>query len=309
MKIIKTLRGAKFTKPSIMAIGSFDGIHLGHLHIFDFVLLLAKANNYSTFVTFFEPQPKEFFTNDARKLYRISSFRDKVRTFKKIGFDNSLVLHFNYDIAGIEPKEFIKILVYRFCVKHIVVGEDFRFGKNQAGDVYLLKRLAEKSNFKVDIVPTLKKDALKISSSRIRDLILKNNIQEAKKCLGREIEVSGIVMHGRENGRTIGFPTANLKLPTNSILKGVYFTKITIDDEIYYGISNAGVRPTVCGEKKLLEAYILNFDKQIYCKHIIVEILEFIRDEMKFESLENLKYQIKKDELKAYELLEKIQLS
>ena len=303
MKIITNLNKTKDPLPKAIAIGSFDGIHLGHQAIVKKLLTIAKENNLVPYILFFEPLPKEFFSKE-RALLRIYDFRNKVIKLHKLGVEYIICQKFNTKFVNIAAKEFIEeFLVKKLNTKHIIVGDDFKFGKNRGGDYELLNQYSQTHDFSVDKVSTLNLDNYRISSSDIRQAITNHDLAEANKLLGESLKINSRVIHGKKNGRKIGFNTANQKLPKNSALKGVYLTRIFIDDEVFYGVTNAGTRPTIDGKNNLLETHIFNFNRDIYGKHITTEIVSFIRTEMKFNSFEELKSQIFKDIQTAKKLI------
>ncbi|WP_150466669.1 bifunctional riboflavin kinase/FAD synthetase [Francisella sp. SYW-9] len=304
MKIITNFKKIKKSNPSAVAIGSFDGVHLGHQTIIEKLKSIAKENQLETYILFFEPLPKEFFLKENAPT-RIYDFRNKAINLYELGLENIICQKFNSNFANIEAGTFIKeYLVDRLNIKHIIVGDDFKFGKKRKGDYELLKKFSNEYDFKVDKVSTLNLDNHRISSSQIRQAIADHDLEQTRKLLGKTLKINSRVIHGQKNGRKIGFHTANQKLPKNSALKGVFLTKVYFESkESYYGISNAGTRPTVDGKNNLLETHIFNFDKDIYGKHITTEIIDFIREEKKFKSFEELKSQISQDIKKAKNLI------
>ncbi|MED7787511.1 bifunctional riboflavin kinase/FAD synthetase [Francisella sp. 19X1-34] len=304
MKIITNLKKIKNSKPSVVAIGSFDGVHLGHQAIIKKLKSIAKENKLEAYILFFEPLPKEFFLKENAPT-RIYDFRNKAINLHALGLENIICQKFNSDFANIEAEKFIKeYLVDRLNIKHIIVGDDFKFGKKRKGDYDLLKKFSGEYDFKVDKISTLNLDNHRISSSQIRQAIANHDLEQTHKLLGRSFKINSRVIHGQKNGRKIGFHTANQKLLKNSALKGVFLTKVHFkNNESFYGISNAGTRPTIDGKSNLLETHIFNFDKDIYGEHITTEIIDFIRAEKKFNSFEELKSQISQDIKKAKSLI------
>ncbi|ASG68607.1 riboflavin biosynthesis protein [Francisella halioticida] len=296
MKIITSFKKIKNPKPSAVAIGSFDGVHLGHQAIIQKLISIAEKNQLQPYILFFEPLPKEFFLKENAPT-RIYDFRNKIINLHNLGLQNIICQKFNSNFANIEAEDFIKeYLIKKLNTKHIIVGDDFKFGKKRKGDYNLLKTFSTKNDFKVDKVSSLNLDNHRISSSQIRQAIIEHNLGQASKLLGRSLKINSRVIHGQKNGRKIGFHTANQKLPKNSALKGVYLTKVFFNNgESFYGVSNAGTRPTVDGKNNLLETHIFNFNKDIYGQYITIEIIDFIREEKKFKSFEELKSQISND--------------
>ena len=279
---------------SFLAIGNFDGVHLGHQ------ALLIKAYNYSKkfkkrFGIFtFDPLPKDFFSNSDN---RILNTNDKIDFIKKFRTDFIIKQNFNYNFSKISHVDFVKnILFKKLKVSTIFVGEDFKFGFQRKGNISFLKQVSKKYNFKIFVINFRKFKNQKISSSKIRDLIQSGEISLANKMLGRPWLVSGIVIKGKKIGRKIGFPTANIKI-FNQIkpLFGVYAVKIICNKRTYNGIANYGVRPTFGKSEPVLEVNIFGKSHNFYNKNVKVSFIDFIRKEKKFENSKMLIRQIKKD--------------
>jgi riboflavin kinase/FMN adenylyltransferase len=303
MKIIRHLNRFSTENNSIITIGAFDGVHLGHQAVILKLKEIAKVKNLIPYVIFFEPLPKEYFQKE-KAPNRVSSLRDKIITLRKYGIENIICIRFNEKFTNIEATDFIeKYLVSTLKTKHIIIGDDFKFGKARKGDFDLLQEYSTNHDFAVAKLSTLNIENHRISSSLVRNAFKEHDLPKVRQLTNRQIVVTGRVIHGQKNGRKIGFNTANLKLPKNSVLKGVYLTKVTIDSKSYFGVTNAGTRPTVCGKHNLLETHIFDFNQDIYQKHICVEMLEFIRPEKKFDSFDELKSQIAKDITTAKNLI------
>lgn len=295
MKIIRYLKNFSTKNKSVITIGSFDGVHLGHRSLLIKAMQIAKKNKLTPYVLFFEPIPKEYFiTNQAPG--RIYDIRNKIINLKKIGIKNIICLRFNSRFANILAEDFIRdFLVSKLKAKHIIIGNDFKFGRKRLGNYDMLRNLSKIYNFKVEKVLDFNVANMKVSSTKIRKALNDKNLTKATNLLGNTIKLNGRVIQGQKNGRKIGFHTANLRLSKNSIIRGVYFTRVYIDNEIYYGITNAGTRPTIDGKNHMLETHVFDFNREIYSQHITIEILNFIRDEKKFHSVEELKNQIQQD--------------
>ncbi len=305
MKIITDINKHASLSPKAIAIGSFDGVHLGHQAIISELKKISKTNNLEPYIFFFEPLPKEFFMKENAPL-RVCDFRNKVLNIEKNGIANIICQNFNQNFANISAEDFVDFLIKKLKVKHIIIGDDFKFGKDRKGDYELLKKLSVENNFTVDKISTLNLDNHRVSSTDIRKAFANNNLETVTELLGQAYKVSGRVVNGQQNGRKIGFPTANLKLLKNSVLKGVFFTKTYIDRKSHYGVTNAGTRPTVDGKNNLLETHLFDFSDDIYGKHITVEILKFIRVEKKFANFDELKKQIAKDIQTAKKMIEEL---
>jgi riboflavin kinase/FMN adenylyltransferase len=290
MLVLRHLR--KKEKECCITIGNFDGIHLGHQKLIDKVIYQSKKNNLQSALLTFEPHPKEFFfPNDPPE--RIISLRDKLEFFGDKGIERVHILKFDKYLANLSPNEFLKMLKEKLFVKTIVLGKDFRFGKDRIGN---LKDL-ENGGLELIIAPDFFLKNKKVSSTRVREALSKANFIEVKRLLGRPFVISGKVTHGDKRGREIGFPTANIHMfHDRPPLRGVFAVKL--DD--FNGIANLGTRPTIGGAEKLnLEVHVFNFSKDIYGKHVHVTFLQKIRDEKKFKTIGELRQQIILDVDKA----------
>ena len=281
-----------------LAIGNFDGVHLGHQKIIKDLVNDSFKQKKSAAILSFEPHPRQFFSRDLDR-YQIIGKEKKQQILKNLGIEDLFFLQFNESIANLSPSDFLKkIIVDKLQINKLVVGYDFHFGKNREGDVNMLKDYATIHGFALDIIDPIKdksKNEL-FSSSSIREAIKKGLIEKANSMLGRLWTMEGEVIHGDKRAREMNFPTANL-LPHNQIypLKGVYAVNVLINDRKYDGIVNFGERPTVDGTKLLLEVHLFDFNQDIYGKHLTVEFLTFIREEKKFDNFPNLIEQIAKD--------------
>jgi riboflavin kinase/FMN adenylyltransferase len=303
MKIITDINKLISTAPKAIAIGSFDGVHLGHQAIIAELKKISQTYNLEPYIFFFEPLPKEFFMKENAPS-RVYDFRNKVLNIKKTGIDNVICQKFNQKFANIDANDFVDFLTKKLNVKHIIVGDDFKFGKARKGNYELLKKLSAENDFTVDKISTLNLDNHRVSSTDIRKAFLNSDLETVTDLLGHPYQINGRVIHGQQNGRKIGFHTANLKLLKNSILKGVFLTKTYINSNSYYGVTNAGTLPTVDGKSNLLETHLFDFSDDIYGKHITVEIVRFIRAEKKFASFDELKKHIAKDIQTAKKMIE-----
>lgn len=300
---MKFYRGIKniplLPKGCVLTIGNFDGIHLGHKNIIKKLLNTANNNNLPSAVLFFEPQPLEFFSSNKAPA-RLTSLFEKYETFRNIGIDYLFCLRFSKELANLSATDFIKeILIKKFNVKHLIIGDDFHFGQNRIGNYEFLKNWNLINNqFIVEQVDTFYIDNERVSSTAIRRALNSDNLQLAKKLLGRNYSIIGKVVHGKQLGRKIGFPTANVELKRFlAPINGVYAVDIIINDKVYQGMANIGTRPTINNEQSFprLETFIFDFNKNIYGTRIRVEFLAKIRNEIKFSSLEELQIQLKKD--------------
>ena len=281
-----------------LAIGNFDGIHLGHQQIINSLVEEAKKFNKPSAILSFEPHPRQFFSRELDR-YQILSQEKKQSIFKNLGVDNYFCLKFDKNLSNLSPVDFItKIIVNQLKVEKLMVGYDFHFGKDRKGDTNLLFEHSNIHGFNLKIIEQINnsKTHEPYSSTAIREGIRNGKMEEVNLLLGRPWSMDGKVIHGDQRARKMNFPTANI-LPHNEIypLKGVYAVKVKFENITYKGIANFGVRPTVEGEKLLLEVHLFGFKKDIYGNHLTVEFLAFIRGEKKFENFDLLVKQINKD--------------
>ena len=288
----------KIHKGSIILIGNFDGLHLGHQKLFNSAYLLKRKKKLKVGVYTFDPIPKMFFFKNIQN-YRVSNLNQKISLFKKFKVDFIVNQTFNKKFSKLSCNKFIENILYKkLKAKYIFVSNNFRFGNKREGNVKLLKLLEQKYNYKIIKPSPLKNKNRIISSTLIRDLLKKGKLNLANKYLGRNWSVEGFVMKGRQMGKKIGFPTCNISMQNYVIAKpGVYAVKIFIEknNKSLKGIANLGYRPTFNQNKILLEVNIFNFNKNIYNKKLTVQFLKFIRGEKKFKGVNQLKKQIKLD--------------
>jgi len=297
MKIYKNFNiGNKF-KNSAIAIGNFDGFHLGHQRVIKKGKQIAKKNNLKFGLVVFHPLPVMFF-NKKLKNYRIDSFQQKIASSKKQGIDFLIVKKFEKKFSNIKAEDFIeKILYKKLKTRLVFISKNFRFGKNRTGNIKLLIKKEKFFKYKTKTIAPLNKKGLTISSTLIRKNIAKGKINYASKLLGRFWTIEGVVKRGEKRGRKIGFPTCNLDLQNYIVPKlGVYSSKVIVGKKIKKrGIVNIGYRPTFGKNRLILEAHIFGLKKNLYDKRIKIMLIKFIRKEKKFKSIAQLKKQIKKD--------------
>lgn len=283
-------------KSSFIALGSFDGLHLGHLSLIEKVKTLAKNNDGNSIVFTFKNHPRKFI-NPNNKTELIMTNDEKIEVLKSEKVDILVFRDFDEQIMRMTPEDFIKLICEVFKVKGIVVGFNFKFGYKNLGDVEFLKKFQKKYNYELYIIEPYKLGDEIISSTNIRRELLQGNVKKAFEMLSRPYMLSGKVIDGKKLGRTIGFPTANLEISKEKVIpaKGVYYTNVEIDGEIFKGITSVGNNPTVNGKELTVETYILDFDNDIYEKEIRVYFIDRIRDEIKFNSIYELINQLQKD--------------
>jgi riboflavin kinase / FMN adenylyltransferase len=286
---------------SVLTVGMFDGVHLGHHQILQYLTDISqKCDGESTLLTFW-PHPRQVLEKDSANLKFITTIDEKIELLKQSGLDNLVIIPFTKEISMLSPKQYVKeILIEKLHINTIIIGHDHRFGYKGAGNYNLLIELGEKYGFDVKMIEAYMIDNITISSTKIRNFIWQGNICSANNFLGYNFFINGIVVEGKKIGRTIGFPTANISINDNHKIipaTGVYIALIEIENLKYEALINIGTNPTVSQSNSLqtIEAYILDFDQTIYGKEIKAEFLEKIRDQKKFSSINDLKNQISYD--------------
>lgn len=308
MKLIRGLNSFNINSSGCVAtIGNFDGLHLGHQRIISTLKNKAIDMKLPLAIISFEPLPAEYFMPEPPA--RIYPMRDKIRLLQTLGVDHYLCLQFNSAFASQKPEDFVKnVLLDKLRVKYLAVGDDFRFGYQRKGDFQLLQRIGESAGMMVVDTPTCKINDKRVSSTRIRKHLEAGEIQQANHLLGANYQLSGRVRHGDKRGRTIGFPTLNLKMPSHiAARRGVYAVNVYgLGKSAIKGVANLGTRPTVKGIENRLETHLFDFDADVYGQYICVELVKFIRGEKCFDDFEILKAQILDDAKQARLILENL---
>jgi len=310
MKIIKDLREIKRDEKTVITLGTFDGLHLGHQRIFDAVIKKSRQLGGRNFLITFDPHPRKVIPgrNDVKLL---STLEEKITILENIGLENLFVIKFTREFSQQTPEQFVeKYLVKGIGLKEIVIGYDHHFGKGRDGDFELLQRLGQKFDFAVTLIPEYTVEGETISSTKIRNALLAGDVIKANKMLGRHYSFKGKVVKGDGRGKDLGFPTANLSIENEDKLipaKGIYASECIIDGKKYYGLLSLGSRPTFHTNGDVIpEFYIFDFKKDIYNKVLDVNLVEKIRNEEKFNSVEELISRMKMDEEAGKEILSKI---
>jgi len=287
-----------------VTIGNFDGVHLGHQQLINTVCKRAADANLRTCVVSFEPLPVEYFLKDSPP--RLTSNREKISTLQSYPVQQLLLLRFNQALAGTSADDFIKqVLIDGLNTKYLLIGDDFQFGKNRDGNFDTLERASEKYGFELQQAATLQHAGIRVSSTRIRELLAAGELSAAAELLGRDYALEGRVEYGAQLGRTLGYPTANIALKQHQPpLRGVFAVRVSESGQdaqqgAQNGIANIGVKPTVKGVRLCLEVHLLDFSKDLYGKRLRISFLHKLRDEKKFAGLEELKTAIATDEQNA----------
>ena len=299
MKIYNLNTKSDFNQQNLcITIGNFDGVHTGHYSVINKLIEESEKSKLKTTVMSFTPHPKIFF-GKSKNRFNITTKNEKLDILKGMGIDIYIDFEFDNELANLSANDFIKkIILKKLNVKKLVIGSDFKFGKDREGNLDTLRELSTTLIFDLVVIDILnfKNTKKKFSSSYIREMITKGNFQEVSSMLGRNWTMNGLVIKGDQKARKIKFPTANVK-PNEKILpkKGVYCVKASFNSKTYNAVANFGYRPTVDGSTLLLETHLFEFNDDIYGKELTVEFLAFIRSEQKFNSFEELTKQIEKD--------------
>ena len=281
----------------VVTIGNFDGVHAGHQAILERLHSHSERLGLPGCVVIFEPQPREYFAPQAAPP-RLTRLRDKLALFEDQGIDRVLCLAFNRRLRELSAEEFVQqVLVEGLGVRHLEVGDDFRFGCDRSGDFAFLQESGKRHGFTVESTNTVAESGERISSSRLRQVLEEGDFELAERLLGRPFSITGRVLHGQKLGRQLGSPTANVQLKRlRAPLNGVYRVSMELEGRIQKGVANIGTRPTVEGDgRPHLEVHLFDFDGDLYGRRVTVVFHEKLRDEQRFESLEALKLAIQAD--------------
>jgi len=310
MRIIKDLAEIERDEKSVITLGTFDGLHLGHQQIVNEVIEKSNQINGRNYLLTFDPHPRKVIPgrNDVKLL---STLDEKIEILENLGLENLFVINFTMGFSKQSPEEFVKkYLIEGIGLSEIVIGYDHHFGKGRDGDFELLQDLGDRHNFSVTLIPEYSVDGETISSTKIRNALLAGDVVKAGKMLGRNYSFKGTVVRGDGRGRKLGFPTANLSVDSEDKLipaKGIYAAECVVENEKHYGLLSLGSRPTFHDDGRIIpEFYIFDFDRDIYDEVMKVEMVEKIRDEEKFNSVDDLIVQMKKDEEVGRKILSKL---
>jgi len=288
----------------ILTIGFYDGVHRGHQKIIEKLTKEAKLIGAKTSLVTFDPSPFQFFSHHPLSL--LTTWEEKKEILKKMGIDLIIFLPFTKRVASLSPYSFIKKISQGFQIRKNIVGEDFVFGRNQQGNVFWLKEKQNEFGYKLEVVPLLKIEGKKISSSLLRMWLREGKIREVTEWLTRPPTIIGKVVKGKKRGYLLGYPTANLKPHPAKLLPalGVYAGRVLFGKRVYRGVINIGDKPTFEDKSFGVEAHIIDFQKNIYGKNLTIELIQKIREVKKFPSLSHLAKRIEKDKMEAEKLLQ-----
>lgn len=307
MRVFRDLDHLPVFKNSVITIGTFDGVHLGHQKILARLNALAKQSGGESIIITFHPHPRIVINPADKSLKLLNTVEEKAALLESFGIDNMVVVPFSRQFSEMEAEEYVRnFLVKNFSPKYIVIGYDHRFGKDRAGDFKLMEKMKAELGYELEEITRETLDDIAISSTKIRAALSSGNIQLANELLGHTYTVSGMVVRGLQNGRKLGYPTANIQVNDEHKLipgKGIYVVRVKQGGRVYGGMMSIGYNPTFDGKEMTLEVNIFEFDKDIYGSTITIEFLHFLRNEKKFDSVDALIAEIAQDEIKSRDYL------
>ena len=309
MKIFNSIKSFNATKPTIVTIGTFDGVHLGHQKIVAQITKNAHALNCESLVLTFFPHPR-MVLQESTEMKQLNTLNEKIALLDNLGIDNLVVHPFDKEFSRLTAEEFVKkVLVDVFKIKKIIIGHDHRFGRNRTATIDDLINFGETYGFEVEQISAEEINEVSISSTKIRNALLEGNIELAANYLGYDYSLTGIIFKGKQLGRTIGYPTANITIEEDYKLipnNGVYIAKSVLNGKTVFGMMNIGTRPTVDGTKQTIEINFFDFKQDLYGQKITISLLHRMRSEQKFESIDALKNQLGKDKKTALAFIENL---
>jgi riboflavin kinase / FMN adenylyltransferase len=298
MRNINNIESYQPINETVVTIGTFDGVHIGHQKIIKRLINSAKQNNLKSVILTFFPHPRMVLQKDSH-IKLINTIDERTKIIDALEVDFLLIKKFTNEFSRLSAEDFVKeILVNKLHAKKVIIGYDHRFGRNRNANLDDLKTFGTLYNFEVEEISVQDIDDVAVSSTKIRKALLEGNIEKANKYLGYNFMLTGTVVKGKGLGRQLGFPTANINIKEDYKLipkQGSYIISALIKEKVVYGMMNIGINPTVNGEKESIEVHFFNFDKDIYNKKIEINMLHRLRDEVKFESVDALKEQLLKD--------------
>lgn len=302
MKVFNSIQDFKSNSKTLVTLGTFDGVHIGHKKILERLVENAKKTNCESLVLTFFPHPRMVLQNDA-DIKLLNTILEKTTLLENSGLDNLIIHPFDENFSNLSAEAFVKtILVDCFKIKKIIIGHDHRFGKNRAANIDDLIVFGEKYDFEVEQISPQEINEIAVSSTKIRNALVEGNVKLANKFLGSNYIISGKVIKGNQLGRTIGFPTANINVQESYKLipkTGVYVVQSFWNNKNIFGMMNIGFNPTVAGTTQTIEVYFFDFNEDIYDQNITISFIDRLRDEQKFDSVALLKKQLHLDEVKA----------
>ena len=298
MNIFHSINDFRSSKKTILTLGTFDGVHIGHRKILERVAQNTENGKYESLVLTFFPHPRMVLQGES-EVKLLNTLSEKIDLLEKIGVQNLVIHPFDKTFSRLTAEEFVEtVLIDQFDIKKIIIGYDHRFGRNRTANIDDLITFGKQHDFEVEQISVQEIDAVSISSTKIRNALMEGNMALANEYLGYEYFLTGTIIRGKQLGRTIDFPTANLQMEENYKLiprNGVYVVKSAINQKTVFGMMNIGFNPSVAGENLAIEIHFFDFDEDLYDQKLSVSLLEYLRPEQKFESVALLKQQLEKD--------------
>lgn len=309
LKIFHSINDFHSTKKTILTLGTFDGVHIGHKKILERVIQNTENKEYESLVLTFFPHPR-MVLQEKSEIKLLNTISEKIDLLEKIGIENLVIHPFDESFSRLTAEEFVKtVLINQFHIHKIIIGYDHRFGRNRTANIDDLIAFGQQYGFEVEQISVQEIDAISVSSTKIRKALSEGKMALANDYLGYDYFLTGTITEGKRLGRTIGFPTANLKIDEDYKLiplNGVYVVKSILNQETHFGIMNIGYNPTVGNDRLSIEIHFLDFNSDLYNQKIAISILHYIRPEQKFDSIELLKEQIEKDKNSAIAYLKNL---
>jgi riboflavin kinase / FMN adenylyltransferase len=311
MLTVRYTENFRIEKPCILTIGTFDGVHLGHQKILKRLNEVKQKQGLNSTILTFDPHPRKVLFPEQKDLKLITTTDEKLALLEQNSIDITIVYPFSKAFAQMDPQAYIRdILIKSLRVKYLIIGYDHKFGKNRDGDIKTLKNYSKEFNYEVEEISVHDINHINVSSSKIREALNKGEIELANKYLGQEFFITALVVKGKQLGRTLGYPTANLEIDDEDKMIpaiGVYLVNVLIDHKEFYGMLSIGKNPTTDTDELVkIEVNIFNFDKDIYNNTVRVSFMKRLRDEVKFETIELLKTQLKHDKENCLKLIEEL---
>lgn len=293
-------------KETLLTIGVFDGVHLGHQHLLTHLRNEAQKRDWLSAVVTFRSHP-QMVLSPGSKLLWLSDLETRISLLRGLGIDMIVALPFTPELAQLTAREFVQLLKDYLKMRRLIIGPDFALGRNRQGDADRLRLLGQEMGFSIEVVPPVVLDGEVISSSAVRHALAQGNMERVEKLFGRPFSLSGQVVPGDKRGRVLGFPTANLDIKPEQALPsdGVYVTVARIDHELLPSVTNIGIRPTFGGGKRMVETYLLDYEGELHEQRLRIDLVDKLRDEKHFDNAEELKAQIRKDIEQAKAILDK----
>lgn len=306
MQVEKELASVRPEKETLLTIGVFDGVHLGHKRLLTHLKSKARKRNWLSGVVTFKSHPRAVLSPE-NKIPWLTDLDTRVSLLQEFGVDMVIALSFTHELAQLSAREFIQLLVEYINMRGLVVGPDFALGRDREGNIERLRLLGQEMGFSVDVVPAVVVNGEVVSSSSIRQALARGDMKKVKKLFGRYFSLSGQVVRGDGRGRTLGFPTANMEVNPEQALPGdgVYATIAHVGQKFFPSVTNVGFRPTFSGDKRLVETYLIDYKGELLGQKLTIDLVDKLREEKRFETVEGLKSQIDRDVEKARRILAK----